>query len=751
MYNSLSRTGKIIFWVINCAVWLALFTPLIISSGTLFPFQTGKGMAYRVLVEIAAFFYLLLIILEPKTRPKLNSKLLWSVAVFLIVLVITTIFSVNPYRAFWGDIERMEGFFGIAHGVLLFLVLFGVLRRREDWLWFFRISLAASFFVGFYALSQVYPALQFWGSVFEARPTQPGSTLGNPAFVSTYEIFQVFFALFLLLWEKRNYWKIFAAFFLIFNVVILYMTAIRGAQVGIMAAIFIGVILTPIFVTKSFKAKIASGLVIILMIAFVVGLRLAKNSPVISKLPLVFQRIAQTEISSGSAKTRLLSLEMSWQALKDRPVFGFGLENFKVGYNKHFNPEHLSYEQAWFDRAHNKIAEVAVTTGVVGLASYLAVFIFGFLGVVKFIKKSSDKIDRLLGVMVIMLGTAYFVQNLFLFDMPMSYLMFFSFLGFVGFLSSQSGQPEAESKNYLPATYSNLGFGPLSLIVAGALATLFLIFWANWRPYKTAALGRQAMDVTDQAQLLELYNQAKKYGGFSYSETIRVMEDTLINSQGARSAEWNNVFEFVKNEVEDFLAKEPTDPRFYIRTGKLYNERAFLEPQYLEDAERSLKAAIALSPTRPDPYYELGVTYLQKQDVNKALESFNYAVDLNPNNSRAHWVLGLAYFSLNMNSEGLSEIDKALQLGYNWDTATDINNLTQIYVSTNRSDKLVELYEKVVANHPEVAQYHVSLAIAYANVGEKEKAKEEAQKAVELDSQYEEGAKEFIKKLDETQ
>ncbi|MBF8296886.1 MAG: Tetratricopeptide repeat protein, partial [Bacteroidetes bacterium] len=70
MHNSFSGLAKILSWMITALLWAVLFTPLIISRETLFPFQTGKGIAFRVLVEIAAFLYGWLVLIEPRARPK---------------------------------------------------------------------------------------------------------------------------------------------------------------------------------------------------------------------------------------------------------------------------------------------------------------------------------------------------------------------------------------------------------------------------------------------------------------------------------------------------------------------------------------------------------------------------------------------------------------------------------------------------------------------------------------------------------
>ena len=91
-----------------------LFVPLIsfvVTGSLFFPFITGKGFIFRILLEILAGFWVMLMILAPRYRPK-PSLLLWAMVSLLVVMSLSTIFSVNPYRSFWSNFERMEGLIG---------------------------------------------------------------------------------------------------------------------------------------------------------------------------------------------------------------------------------------------------------------------------------------------------------------------------------------------------------------------------------------------------------------------------------------------------------------------------------------------------------------------------------------------------------------------------------------------------------------------------------------------------------------
>ena len=71
---------------------------------------------------------------------------------------------------------------------------------------------------------------------------------------------------------------------------------------------------------------------------------------------------------------------MKKQAVKEKPLLGWGRENFSLGFNKYFNPafEKAKLGEAWEDRAHNIFLEEAINGGLFGLSSYL-IFILIFL------------------------------------------------------------------------------------------------------------------------------------------------------------------------------------------------------------------------------------------------------------------------------------------------------------------------------------------------------------------------------------
>src|SRR5581483_3389260 len=122
------------------ALFAALAVPFIIADGGVmynaaatnhnlylpvtnlfFPYITGKNFAFRILVELAALGYVLLALRVPKYRPK-GSLLMWAVVALVVWMGIATIASVDPLKSFWSNFERMDGYIGLIHLFLWFII-----------------------------------------------------------------------------------------------------------------------------------------------------------------------------------------------------------------------------------------------------------------------------------------------------------------------------------------------------------------------------------------------------------------------------------------------------------------------------------------------------------------------------------------------------------------------------------------------------------------------------------------------------
>ena len=117
-------------WTIKIGLFLVVFIPLYVSNQLVFPFITGKNFLFRFTIEILAALWIGLIVTFPQYRPRLTPLIKFS-TIFILTLFLADLFSPNPYRSFFSNYERMEGFMTIAHLWLYFLMLSNLYNEKH--------------------------------------------------------------------------------------------------------------------------------------------------------------------------------------------------------------------------------------------------------------------------------------------------------------------------------------------------------------------------------------------------------------------------------------------------------------------------------------------------------------------------------------------------------------------------------------------------------------------------------------------
>ena len=431
---------RALFWVIRAGSYILPFVLLIIINGLFFPFITGKNFLFRIIVEImtAAWVGLLIINFSNKGESlpvrqagASGGKKYWprwnlvniALVIFIGAIFLSAFFGVDMRNSFWSNFERMDGLVTFFHFLALFFVLTGTFHTRKEWFILLGISIGAGVLVAFYGLLQ-YKGIV--GGLTAGGGERIISTLGNPLYVAIYLTFNIFFALFLWLsTESRALkWLLGGAF--LFELIVFFLAGARGAFIGILvgaAVIFFLWLLN----TKNTKNKmILLSIITILALApfFLTVFRdvsFVKNNGVIS-------RFFGISLSGATVQSRFTIWGMAYDSFKERPVFGWGFGNFIIPYAKNYNPKMYGSE-AWFDRVHNMPVEILVSGGVVGILTYLMLFLSIFWALVRGVR--NNLIKKNAAFIFVGIVAAYLVQISFVFDSISTYLMLFFILGFL--------------------------------------------------------------------------------------------------------------------------------------------------------------------------------------------------------------------------------------------------------------------------------------------------------------------------------
>jgi len=218
-------------------------------------------------------------------------------------------------------------------------------------------------------------------------------------------------------------------------------------------------------------------------------------------------------------------------------------------------------------------------------------------------------------------------------------------------------------------------------------------------------------------------------------------QDQQLLQQGLQMAE---------EEMKKTIEKNPLDFRNYLFLGRYYNSlyQVTQNKENLNLAEETLRKAEEFSPKNQQVYWFLAQTKLFEGETDEAVDFLQKAVDLEPRLAQSHWYLALAYSTAGKYDLALNEVNEAGKLGYNWESRVDgIKQVIEIYRGLENTDALLPLYEKGVEIAPDDATLWANLADLYAAYGEKEKAKDAAEKVLKLKPELSSQIEDFLKEL----
>ena len=730
--------------ILKYMIYAVAFMPLIIFSQYISPFHFGKVVVFRSVVEIMLALYLLLIWQDRSFLPR-RDKFFWAFLFFTLAYTLTTITSVNVYQSFWGTLERMGGAYSFWHYFVFYLILVSVLRTKEEWLVFLKLTVFVGFLSSLYGFGQRTDISFFIGSGGRERIF---GTIGNAALFAGYEILNVFLALILgfgaSIKRDRNLLFIAAASMGVAT----FMTVVRGSILGLSvgALVFAGLYFHQTNSKQARKVFMALAGLAVIFIGFAFAF---KNTSFVQDSPYL-KRVTDFSISTYTVQTRFWAWQAGlkgWSESPQKIIFGWGPENFNLPFSKYFNPKFFNGpgSETLFDRAHNMFVEILVTTGLLGFIAYIYLFMVIF----REMWRLKDKPEfRVPAIGFIAMTIAYMIHNAFIFDTSANFLVFFTALGFMSFLSA----PEFKRADN---SHKRVSSGVLAIAgVFLAIVTGIVIYWTNVETtnanYATTR-GIVAGWNNDFNSAVASYEQATSFDGAGRYEYRNQYAQFLLDYSSANDITPANVQAAFKEAIalEEINASEsPEDylPELYLSRLNIILGKSDPKSPYNDEALKHSLKALTYSETFVRTYYEVGQGYLNKGDYANALKYFQKAVDLNPDVGISYWYLGSVEMQAGQTDKALADMTMGIQKGYTV-TENDYLGLASVYIKRNDFPHLVTIYEGLVSLQPTKAQYIASLAVAYARVGRIDDAVKEAHLAAQVDSTFTSEAQKFVQSL----
>jgi len=642
-------TEKILKTIIFWGTILILFTPLILSSKFFFPFVGPKSLYFMGLAEVIFFSWLFLIIFYPKYRPRLNFILL-SLILFTAILIIASLFGVDPSYSFWSKFERMTGVLMMLHLLAFFLVVSSVFKEK-DWLKIFSVSIFVGVILSLIALFSKSPSMR------------GGATIGNDSFLGTYLLFDLFLALYLITqarqsrakgedeartsspFKSRGALRIYSSVcFLIMGFELIFGGA-RAASVSFLGGL---ILLLFLWLALNQKGKLKTlGLSFLaLFVIFIIVFTFFVFQPESFVRKQIIERTFG-ETFGG----RFIVWQAAWQGFLEKPLSGWGLENFEFTFAKHYDPclgTARCGGDVWYDRAHNIIFDTLITSGIIGFLSYLTILVAAFWILWKqYYRKAIDFLTA--GIFSSILIT-YFVQNLTVFDMVSSYMIFFLTLGFIGLISSENYSPKtgvdeaaAVSPPFAKSSFSSR-FARQLITVILFILLVFSLFEFIIKPLKTDSYVIKSLQAKSSKERVSLYKKTLSFSSVGRYQVVEQLADLTLT---VRSELGNTVsledykaeLDFISEELEKSIKQSPLNLRAYLKLGQIYNAYVRIDPQKLSQAEMVLRRAIELSPKNQQTYWELIQTKLYQGEFNEAFSLAEKALELEPQMGRSHLIV----------------------------------------------------------------------------------------------------------------
>ena len=612
---------------------------------------------FRILVEAMVGVWLLVVI-QPRNRPALWTPISLALFLYLISLALSTVLGVDPYNSFWDTQERMLGVFTLLHYFVFYCVATTVIKDWKTWRVLLLVLLSVSIVVALIAIAQkIDPEL-----LVNRGVDRVSSTLGHPSYLAGLGLFSFFCSLLILLKDRGRWLSIFAIIAAILSLVAILISETRGTIIGFIAALFVLGIGYFFTLDRGGGARRILCIVAVMLVALCVTVFVFRDTPALQKIPGI-RRLAQVSTTATTARTRILHWNIAIQATRERPLLGWGPNNFYYAFNRYYNPELFEFgiAETWVDNAHNIVFNTLAEQGFVGLVCYCAIFVVSIFLVWQRLRQ------KIVDSQVACISTAFlighFVHNLFVFENPTSFLYLMVFLAF---LNTQLYRQESDHTERLAAKGFLLA-GGIGLVLAGFIwKTNVNIARANMLLLK--AIG--FIHLRAPAPAWSAYEKAEETSSIHINHARGVLASVLVEQLPFYIQEGK------KDKVQPFLVKmfqelkknkerHPLDIRNNIHRGNLADliSTYFQDKSYCKQIENELEAALQMSPNRQEILFLLSNIKMRLNKPRESIEFLEQAIKANPKIGESWWRLALVYKIMGKDEKAKEVIHEAKEKG----------------------------------------------------------------------------------------
>jgi O-antigen ligase/tetratricopeptide (TPR) repeat protein len=708
---------KILKAISYIGIYGGLLMPAIFIPIVIFPFVFSKLIFFQVIIGLTFPAYLALAWAEPQFRPR-KSFLYFAFIAYFVALFLSMVFAVDPVRSWWGNQERMNGLFTLLHFFAWLTMTTSLIKTWKQWKNVLNYMVGLGVFMGIVALLQKpFPNILR----FPAGP-RVGGLLDNPIYQGAYQLFILFFIASLWFQTKRNdlrAWYVIAA---IVSFSAMLAAGSRGPFMGlifgaVISAIAVGVMYKNIKVRAVVFGGIGLALIVYIGIA-TVGVKTETYKAFKKQAPTAARIF---DFNTGTAG-RFIAWNIAWESFLERPLTGYGLDNFHIAFNKHYNPNSLrsGYYETWFDRAHNTIMDVLSMTGFLGILTFSGIWLGIYYTIIQARRKKY--LDIPTTAILLGLPAGYFLQNVFVFDHPaafsMSYLLY-ALVICVGFkvFTGEAGEVDTKKQKTVPWVIFGIAQAVFVLIV---YLTSILPFYSSMNIIK----GNTAFARGDANGMLEYATKAAEIQTPYINDQMFLHSRNLINLVSSKNLEkwpkWREFFDLTVNLHDRYFETHSKDAhsRYVYASALAAIASASRDAEMGALAEEQFKQAIELSPKRQQLFFSYGELLKVYGRVDEALDLYKQAAAFDEEVGESWWYVATTYqFSKGQPDVAAEYYIKAHQAKYPFyfKTANDALLVAEAYVLKEDAYGL----KKLIAQLPSLPASQPATYIQIARSAEK--------------------------------
>ncbi len=729
---------KIIAWGLRLTLFLV---PLFFLPWTFEPFELNKQLLLLILTILLFILWVSKAVFVKHTEVK-KSILNWLVLAWLLVVILATIFSVDPITSIFGFYGRFNG--GLISLVAYVLLFFMVVNSVKS---VFDASKIISWLLCSFGIATLTLILHLFGvNIFNFSAAQLANfTLFGASLNAVVLILAA--SIPLVIWftrEAKNIW--FRILSIIYLMLAILAMVLIDYQLGWIAAIV--------------------GLLVWLILVFIKNESVGFNWTMLPSLLLLISVIAWPIVVTGLIRVRTpievnlatsASWKIAWQNVMSKPILGTGPETFIFNFSQ-FRPESFNKTDFWafrFDKAGSEFVQVLSTTGFVGFVIYLTLFITALFLAWRLIKdKNSEdwyfKAALVASFLTLLVGQVIYFAN--------TAIAIFLWLILAIITSLSSTKIKSISLVSSPRAGFLFSFS-LALVILIGLGIFYGAgrFWLADMAYAQARISAQKTEGLDKASdsLREAItlNPWRDVYRVTYAQVLLAQANSLANqAPGKTDQEKTQQIQrlqlLISSSIEQTKAATTLGPENVANweaLGSIYRSTVI----YAQGAEKfaidSYAEAIKRDPTNPALYTELGKAYLisgnrlkdrvniEKDEANKlklqeeaskqftlAFDQFEKAIKLKDTYTPAHFNQVLTYESQGKLDLALAKLETMRQ--YNPRDIDVLFQLGSLYFNKTDYDKAINVYQTIIVLVPNHGIARANLALTYEKKGDIDKA-----------------------------